>query len=275
MSYVNVQGRRRPFVVRYAADLLSFRHLAWNLVGSDLRSRFRRSYLGVLWAIIQPLCFALTIAAVWRSVFNMPDYWDFAIYLFSGILLWDYFSSTVLVSQDSFSAAEGYLRQTRIPLFVFQIRAPLTGMVVLIFGIMGLFGLQAVLGKFPPPGLHLLLIPAFLALFLMFAFGISMICSVVGTQFRDMKYISAVVVQGLFFLSPVMLDRGILTRPELSFLQFVNPMTPMIDLFRAPVLRGELWPPQELYTALIWIAALWVAGLILSARTGRRIVFAL
>jgi ABC-type polysaccharide/polyol phosphate export permease len=84
MSYVNVHSRELPFLTRYAADLFTYRHLCWNLVGADLRARFRRSRLGILWAIIQPLAFALMIAAVWGGMFNVADYWAFAIYVFSG-----------------------------------------------------------------------------------------------------------------------------------------------------------------------------------------------
>ncbi|MEQ1785263.1 MAG: hypothetical protein ABMA14_28290, partial [Hyphomonadaceae bacterium] len=68
MSYVNVQDRRLPFVLRYLGDLMTYRHLCWNLVTSDLRSRFRRTQLGVLWAVIQPLVMALLIAAVWGAL---------------------------------------------------------------------------------------------------------------------------------------------------------------------------------------------------------------
>src|SRR3990167_8054423 len=96
MSYVNVQDRRLPFVVRYLVDLITYRHLCWNLVASSLRARFRRTKLGILWAIVQPLAFALLIAAVWGSLHKSATYWEFALYVFSGMIVWEFFSNVVL-----------------------------------------------------------------------------------------------------------------------------------------------------------------------------------
>src|SRR5262245_9710114 len=130
MSYENIHGTRLPFVLRYVLDLVTYRHLAFNLVGADLRSRFRRSYFGILWAVLQPLGFALVIAWIWGSVFRVESVWEYALYVFSGLIIWDYFAAVMNVSQDSLTAAEGYLKQTRIPFFVFQARTAMTGMVV-------------------------------------------------------------------------------------------------------------------------------------------------
>src|SRR5579871_5700577 len=130
MSYANYHSRKMPAPLRYVADLFRYRHLCWNLVGSDLRARFRRSYLGILWAIIQPLAYSLVIAWAWGAIFHAPNYWSFAVYVFSGMLVWEYFNSTLIVSLDGLISAIGYLRQSRIPFFVFQLRVPLTAAVI-------------------------------------------------------------------------------------------------------------------------------------------------
>ena len=150
MTYVNIRQRQMPFVIRYVGDLLAYRHLAFSLVGSDLRSRFRRSQVGILWAIIQPLAFSMMIALVWGSVFNTDSYWQFAVYVFSGMIVWEYFTSVVSVSQDALINAEGYLKQTRVPFFIFQVRTPLTSMVVFLLGVVGLQILILTLEELPP-----------------------------------------------------------------------------------------------------------------------------
>ena len=87
MSYSNYQTRDLPFAIRYVLDVGRYRHLCWNLVGSDLRSRFRRSHLGIIWAIIQPLSFALIIAFVYGQLFGQKSFWEYAIYVYSGMLV--------------------------------------------------------------------------------------------------------------------------------------------------------------------------------------------
>jgi lipopolysaccharide transport system permease protein len=275
MAYVNIRERRLPFVVRYVGDLFLYRHLAWNLVASDLRARFRRSQLGVLWAVIQPLAFSLTIALVWGSLFESESYWDFAIYVFSGMIVWDYFANVVTVSQDALVNAEGYLKQTRIPFFIFQIRTPLTTMVIFLLGAVGLAVLLACLQKLPAFGEHLLVVPAFPVVLLLFGIPLATIMSIAATHFRDIKYISQILIQALFFLSPVMLGREILERPELSLLNYANPMVPLINLFRAPIIDGKLWDATEVLTLGIWIVGLWAMALLMAVKAGRRLVFAI
>lgn len=275
MAYQNIRERRLPFVLRYAADLFTFRHLCWNLVGSDLRSRFRRSRLGILWAVIQPLAFSLIIAAVWGSVFQVKDYWTYALYVFSGMIIWEYFNANVTVSQDSLINADGYLKQTRVPFFIFQLRTPLSAMVILLCGFLGFVVMGLALQKLPPIGLHYLLAPAFFGVFLIFCVPLATLMSVVGAQFRDAKYITMIAVQALFFVSPVMLDRAVLSRPELQFLNYINPIVPILDLFRAPLLHGEMWKQEELLVIGIWTLSLWVAAFIVQIRAGRKLIFAL
>lgn len=274
MSYRNFHHRQLPFALRYMADLIKYRHLCWNLVGSDLRARFRRSRLGILWAIIQPLAFSMMVAAVWGSVFKEHSYLTFAVYVFSGLLVWDYVQSTALVSLDSLLSAQGYLKQARIPFVIFQMRIPLSGMVILLFGLIGLLIMMAVTGQLPPIGLHLLLIPAEFGLLLLFAIPCSILFSILGASFRDARYIVQLAFQGLFFLTPVMLGRKILEQPGLHFIQYINPGVPIIDMFRDPLLYGQLWDRTDVIVLSIWIGALWALALIASAQSGRRLVFA-
>jgi ABC-type polysaccharide/polyol phosphate export permease len=275
MTYVNIRQRQMPFVIRYVGDLLAYRHLAFSLVGSDLRSRFRRSRVGILWAIIQPLAFSMMIALVWGSVFNTEGYWQFAVYVFSGMIVWEYFTSVVSVSQDALINAEGYLKQTRVPFFIFQVRTPLTSMVIFLLGVVGLQILILTLEGLPPIGEHVYLIPVFPVVLLLFAVPLATILSIASTQFRDIKYISQILVQALFFLSPVMIGREILARPELEFLAYLNPMVPLIGLFRAPIIDGVMWGQTELITMVAWIFGLWVLAIYMSVRAGRRLIFAI
>ena len=235
MSYSNYRSRKVPGIISYATDLVRYRHLCWNLVGSDLRSRFRRSRLGILWAIIQPLAYSLIIAWAWGTIFKSTSYWEFAVYVFSGMLVWEFVGNTTLGSLDGLLNAVGYLRQSRVPLFVFQIRVPLVGLVIFGSGVVGLAIMLLATGTSPPPGPHLLLVPAFMAILLAFATPIAVICSILGAQMRDLKHITGIALQALFFLSPVMIERRFLDEEQLKILNYANPHVPLIDMFPAPI----------------------------------------
>jgi lipopolysaccharide transport system permease protein len=274
VSYSNTVGRASNPALSYVQNMARYRSLCANLVAADLRARFRRSRLGILWAMIQPLAFALVLALVWGAVFE-KDYLAFSVYVLSGFIVWEYFSNTVLTAQDSLISAEGYLKQARIPLLVFQMRAPFAGLVTFFAGLASLFLLQAALGRLPAFGWHLAQIPLFIPLLLLFIMPVAIIFSVLGTQFRDLRHASLIAINALFFLSPIMLAREYLSSERLAFLQYANPIIPLLDLFRAPVLDGVFWPGGELIIIGIWIAALWIIAIALSVFFGRRIVFSI
>ncbi len=276
MGYVNIQnGRKESFLGGYFGDLLKYRHLAFNLVSSDLRARFRRSYFGILWAVAQPLAFSLVLGYVWGSLFRYESVWEFALYIFCGMLIWEYFSTNVLVSQEAIIGAEGYLRQARIPFLAFQLRTPMSAMVILWAGCVGLLIFMAALGKLPPLGPHLLQAPAYFALLFLFMAPLSISLSILGVRFRDLRYMSIIAVQALFFVSPVMLGREMLEKPELAFLKLGNPMVPLIDMFRALTIDARMWRMSELVTLGAWIAGLWVVAIVLASTNSRKLVYAL
>jgi len=274
-SMIDYSTRSLPFPVRYVVDLARYRHLAWNLVGSDLRSRFRRSHLGILWAVLQPLGFSLIIAVVWSQVFQAASFMTFTIYVYSGMLVWDYFAQCVTIGLDSLMSSRGYLKQARIPFLIFQMRVPLSGLVIMACGLVGLVLLMAVTGQLPPIGLHLLLVPIFMGMLLLLVLPLSMIFSIIGPSFRDARYIIALALQAVFFLSPVMLDRAVLHNPSLSLLQYINPVISLLDLFRDPMLHGLLWSRQDVIIWALWTVGLWTVALWTMIRTGRKIIFAL
>ncbi len=274
MSYSNIVGKPNNPGLSYLRNFARYRSLCSNLVAADLRARFRRSHLGILWAMIQPLSFAIVLALVWGAVFEQ-NYLAFSVYVLSGIIVWEYFSNTILTAQDSLISAEGYLKQARIPLLVFQLRAPLAGLVTFFAGLVSLFVLQAALGKLPAIGWHLAQIPLFVILLLLFIMPVGIIFSILGTQLRDLRHVSLIAINALFFLSPIMLARDYLSSERLAFLQYANPIIPLLDLFRAPVVEGVFWSQGQLIVVGIWTAALWSAAIALSGFFGRRIVFAI
>lgn len=275
MAYVNIQERRLPFVLRYLGDLMTYRHLCWNLVGSQLRARFRRTRLGVLWAVIQPFAFALMIAGVWGALQRSASYWEFALYVFTGQVAFEFFSEAFQGGQNALTNAKGFLQQARIPFFVFQLRTVVSAIVMFMFSMVGILLFSTAIGHAPQLGMHLLLVPAFVIVVVLFTLPIVIIMSLIGALFRDVAYISALAERALFLLSPVMLPREILQEPQLRFLEFVNPMVSFIDMFRDPLVYNRMWEMQDVIVMGVWVTGLWVIAMFTAASVGRKVVFAL
>jgi ABC-type polysaccharide/polyol phosphate export permease len=109
----------------------------------------------------------------------------------------------------------------------------------------------------------------------MFMLPLSILMSVAGTQFRDLRYITMMLLQAMFFLTPVMLARDFLQKPPLDILNVVNPAVPLINLFRDPMLYGEYWNLRDVIVIASWTGGLWVAAIAASIAFGRKVVFAL
>lgn len=275
MSFVNVQERKLPFAFRYLSDLLAYRHMCWNLVGSDLRSRFRRSRLGILWALIQPLGFAIMIAFVWGALDRKMSTWDFALYVLAGQAVFDLFSNCVNSGQNTLQSAGGYLKQARVPFFVFQLRTVLTAMVFFLIEMLAVVGFALAIGSFPPPGEHLLFVPLFVVVAMLFCLPVCILFSIGGTLYRDLRHASTLILRAFFLMSPIMMPREIMAQPHLKFMEIVNPLISLLDLFRDPMIYGRNWEVQDILVISVWTVALWALALICSASVGRKLVFAL
>lgn len=258
----------------YWRTLYRYRYFCLNLVASDIRTRFRRSRLGVIWAVIQPIGFALVIAYVWQALFDR-SFGEFALYVLSGFVVWDFFSTSINMGLFGLINGEGYLRQSRLPFLILQARVPLTGAVIFILGMAGFLILQAVMGEAPPFGPTLLLLPLYIPLVVLMITPLSIIFSVLGTQFRDLQYITSLVIQALFFASPIVADRHLFDSPHLQAMSWANPIVALTDLFRDPAMYGKGWELYDLGVIAVWTLLLWGAAIAISSIFGRRLVYSL
>ena len=82
-------------------------------------------------------------------------------------------------------------------------------------------------------------------------------------------------MRALMLLSPVMLPREVFQEPQLKFMDFLNPLVPLLDMFRDPIVYGRGWEIQDVVVLSIWIVGIWAAALIASVSVGRRVMFAI
>jgi ABC-type polysaccharide/polyol phosphate export permease len=148
-------------------------------------------------------------------------------------------------------------------------------MVVAFAGSIGLVVLLLATGKFPAPGIHLLFVPVYAVILFMFMTPLAIIMSILGTQLRDLKYVTMLSVQALFFLSPVMLKPDTISAGKMAILNKINPLAELIFMYRAPMMDGKVWTQEQLVTVLIWATFFWLVALLMAIRSGRQLVFAL
>src|SRR5262249_19939356 len=157
-----------------------------SLVRMDLRTRYRRSILGLGWSLLNPIAMTVTLCVVFHTVFRM-DVADYAPYLMCGLVAWNYILSVTLQGCQCFFQAESYMRQHPAPLAIYPLRTALGGAVHLLFAMVVVLGLTLAFKGFAHPLALLSLIPALLLLFL-FAWSLAVLAGCANVHFQDTQH---------------------------------------------------------------------------------------
>lgn len=215
------------FIIRNIRESILYRHALMNFVRINLRNRYRRSTLGFLWSLINPLFTMVILAFVFSTIYNVP-FADFGIYIFSGLLPWQLMSNSIIGGTMSIIYAEGYLKKVYTPKILFPLVTVSTEAVNFSLSLFSLFILAFLLGA--KIGISLLFLPFAILITFMFVLGIVLVVSVATIYFRDLYNIVQVVFTALFYLVPVVYKISIIPEKYQVFYK-LNPFFYFIDLF--------------------------------------------
>lgn len=258
-------------MINYSIGIWQSRYFWTHLALADLRSRWRRSFFGALWSIIQPLGMTALLAIVFSKLFN-ADIMTYAPYILSGIIVWECITACVIGGALSFVQADAYIKQCQHPLAIYTLRTVLTSQIVLALASLALFGWSAIVlpEHFGWSWLAALSIFPVLALIL---WPLSTLLAYIGARFRDVPHATGLVMQALWFISPVYFEAKMFRQGGLDGLVDYNPIYHLLQLVRAPLLNGA-WPTPENYafpllTALFFALIAWAVGY----KAERKVIF--
>jgi len=237
-------------ITRHVRESHQYRDVLWQLVRQFLTLRYRRTLLGYVWTLVNPLLMMMVTAVVFATLFKL-ELASYTVFLFAGMIPWNFFSMSVTQSCSSFIQNEGLIKKIYLPKLIFPMSL-LLGMLVdsmLSMAVLSLLILPFG-GKLSAA---LLFIPLAYVLLFMFAFGMALLVSVATVFFRDLQYVINVLMQAWFFLTPIMYRHDALTG-KVAWLVSLNPMTSFIELFRAPLLHGQL-PSLQVVAVAAGVAA--------------------
>ena len=243
----------------YFAEVWAARYFWLHLSLSDLRSRWRRSYFGILWTLIQPLGLALLLSLVLSRLFG-ADILSLSVHILSGLIVWEFIGTTCTGGSLSFVQADAYIKQFRRPLAIYSLRTVLTATLILATASLALLGWALVVMP-ENLGWSWLAIPTLYPLLVAIAWPLATLLAYAGARFRDLPHAMGLILQGFWFISPVYFEARMFRDGGLSFLVDYNPIYHMLQIVRAPVLDG-LWPTPANYLFCIGTAALF-GGLVL------------
>jgi ABC-type polysaccharide/polyol phosphate export permease len=252
-------------------ELFGSRTVLRQLVGQQLILRYRRTVLGYFWTLLNPLLMMSIMALVFSTLFN-ADLKNFTIFLFAGMIPWNFFSSVVTQSGTAFINNEGLIKKIYLPKVIFPLSIAFALLIDSGLSFLALFVIIFILGG--SLSWAVLFIPIAYVMLFSFALGIGLITSVATVFFRDLQHVILIGIQGLFYLTPIIYKHEALAG-KIAWLVALNPLVPFIELFRAPLYMARLPASSVVMQAIFWSFFTMAIGLFVFLRQEKKIVFRL
>lgn len=232
------------------------RHLAAQLVKRDVVGRYRGSILGLIWSFLHPLFMLLVYLFVFGVVFQIK--WgidpqtggkEFGVILFSGLILHALLAESLVRSPGIIISNTQFVKKVVFPLEVFPVMIVSTAFFHFCIG----FLLLSIFNTLAHETVHgtMLLAPVVVLPLVFLALGLSWFLSSIGVFVRDVGQITGILATVLLFLCPIFYPLEAV--PEhLRWLLYFNPLTLIVDQFRAVVIFGRMpdWPALLAYYAI-------------------------
>ncbi|USR79453.1 ABC transporter permease [Arcanobacterium pinnipediorum] len=247
----------------------------WNLVanfaGRDLKAKFNGTLLGWVWSLVVPMSTLLIYSVVFSVVFRIqpPQLGNgndgiFALWLFAGLILWSFFSSSINGGMNALTSSGGLLSKIYFPAY-----APVLGSGLAV-GVQSLIEVGILLGAFVIVGnigWTWLLSPFVLMLFVIFTQALAVVLSILNIFARDLAHLINVALQLLFYMTPIIYTPALLPEtwrglPLRDIIEF-SPLAKFVTLFRSTIYdltTGTImqWVSVVLWTLAAYALAVWV-----------------
>jgi ABC-type polysaccharide/polyol phosphate export permease len=231
-------------VVSDLRELWGYRTLLRDLVARDLKVRYKRSVLGVLWTMLNPLLLMAILAIVFSHVLKVTVE-HFAIFLLSALVLWNFFSQATSWSTGCFLSYASLIRKIYVPRSIFVVATVLAGTVNLLISLVPLALIMLVMGHPFTAALGFLPIP--IVLTAVFALGVSLALAPLSVMFADIVPMYQILLTAWMYLTPIIYPLSALPEAYRRLL-VLNPMTHLVEAFRTPIYQGAIPSSHVLIT---------------------------
>jgi lipopolysaccharide transport system permease protein len=242
-------------VGRWLTDIWHYRELLFFLAWRDFRLRYRQTFLGVVWALIQPLFTMILFTLLFGKIVQVPsDGMPHAVFYFAALLPWIYFSNVVGLSASSVLNNASLITKVYFPRIFLPISPALTGLIDLWIGALLLVGLIVWYGL--PISGKLALLPFLVFLLLLLTLSIGALLASLNVKYRDIKHALPLIVQLWLYATPIIYPLSLV--PErFRMWVLINPLTGIVEAFRAICAPSRTieWPALAISTIIILILA--------------------
>ena len=239
-----------------ARELWAYRHFVFELASRDIKVRYKRSVLGVAWTMLSPLM-AMVVFTLVFSTFQRLPIPGYPVYYLSASIFWIFFSQVTSHVGSLTTDALEIANRIYIPRSVFIASAVLVGLVNLLLSLIPFALIVLVTGR--PAHWTWLFLPVSLVIGTLFTTGVGLVVFTLALRFVDIRDMYQAVLLPWFFVTPIVYEQSFVP-PAWRWVLRYNPMTYLVEIFRAPLYNGWLPGPNTLAFAVLAAVASLVAG---------------
>ena len=231
------------------------RDLLYELVGRDMKLRYKRSVLGILWSLLNPLAYLLVLTFLFRRVvpLDIPHY---RLFVFTGILAWNWFNASLTGATASITTGREFIRQPGFPVAILPAVTILSNLVHFLLALGLLLVILVASGGWLSQ--TVLVLPLVILLQFVMTLGIAYFTATLNVTFRDTHHLLGVILMLGFFLTPVFYHARSVPEAYQPIYR-LNPMVHLIGAYRDVIIQGR-WPDAEplIFVAMAATALLWL-----------------
>ncbi len=219
-------------------EFWQFRDLLYFLTWRDIKVKYKQTVLGAAWAILQPFFTMIVFSVLFGKLTRVPsDGIPYPIFVYAGLLPWNYFSSALSSSGNSLVASSNLITKVYFPRLIIPASASLSALLDFFIASIILIGMMFFY-HFTPNAFGIVLIPVLIFLTFMIAVGCGLWLSALNVEYRDFQYVIPFLVQIWMFATPVIYPVSLFP-DKYRWLLSLNPMAGIIEAFRAATLGHQ------------------------------------
>jgi lipopolysaccharide transport system permease protein len=258
MSKLTVDAEKSKFSLNLG-ELVQYRDLLFTLAYRDIRVRYTQTFLGMLWAIFQPLVTLIIITVIFGKAIKVDTGGiPYPLFAVVGVAAWTYFAYTLGQASSSIISSQDMIKKIYFPRLVVPLSKALVGLIDFGVGLAFVLVLMVYYGWIP--GSTILWLPLVLLINILAALGIGFWFSALSIRYRDVQHIIPFIVQLGFYATPVAYSAG-LVPGGYKLLYFLNPMAGVIEGYRY-ALFGSPFEFQYAAISLFIAVFLFISGLV-------------
>jgi lipopolysaccharide transport system permease protein len=247
-------------------ELFDYKDLFVTLAYRDLKVRYAQTFLGFLWAFIQPLFTLLVFVIVFSKVIRVETSGiPYPLFALAGMCGWSYFSFVINQAGSSLIGAQAMIQKIYFPRLIIPLSKAVVGFVDFAIVIFLFFIIMLVYGV--KPNINLLFLPIFIFLTIISALAAGIWLSALTIRYRDFQVILPFIVQFGLYITPIAYPVSMIPE-KYKILFYLNPMTAIVQGFRWCLL-GISPPDMYCYLSFAIVGIIFISGLYYFRKTER------